>query len=686
MKRIAILACLLLSLAAMAAPPRGGIFIPRNTGYEGRMGLAHVLFDRANGGVMSVVNGEWPNLQPLSQFSMVFNVQCANSDKASLVRQDFDHAPQFDFLEEGNDRIGMRVHFKLYDLANRYLGHGMTETWLYPNGEMYVTAGASFEGTEPVQVTESRLEGTLPAAYTLAAPATAPITVEEKEGTGKYALFTAPNLPGLAIYWRSKWKGFNTVVYRGLGTGAPTYWRWPDYFCQAYGGGAYPKQLEAEPGKAIFRWPVDAKPKSFNALFRVAAPANEEQAKAYVAAERDLVKMTVTGGVIHGNQNGYNDIEGAYELRKNADPMVVTLPADPAGRTIRVKAIALKKTGAVTAVLDGKSLVPQLSADGGIADDPLAPIHEQPEGAADMAMVTVKLTDKPQTLTFREVDGVQYTYQTRDAWREIDCFTTKGGGRNAGFRFSLIDGHNRDMRAYGHTDWALTENLLTWFTFCGYTPEQVMDQLRDFEVLKNGPDEAIFRYVSVNGTETGQSEFIVRVPADSPAMRMDVTATFTVLGPFPFNGVQFFDVFPFRGVWTQDWWYDEILWLMRDGRWKTMKTVSYKVDGDKKVESFAGGGFFGLYSSDRGNMLMLTKNFKPELPIEHIICGNYIDYHMTMKFPDVNGKPAYPTKGFTASMQYELAVWGDHRLTRKQLIDIGTKSLKANTLVLPEKK
>lgn len=682
MKYLFLCACLPLALAALAVPPRGGIFIPRNSGYEGRVGLAHALFSRI-GGVMSVVTGEFPAYTTLSSFDLVFSVQRASTGKTVTVRQSFDRAPIFDFLEEGNDRIGLRVRFKLYDADDAYLGHGMTETWLYPNGELFVTVGASFEGEDPVRVTEAYLEDRMAPGYDPAPGVPRAIPVEDNVPAS--ALFVANGLPGQTIYWRSKHKGFNTVVPRAPGGGAPIYWRWPDYFCQAYGGGAYPKELVAEHGQARFNWPVDEKTKSFNALFRIAAPVDEAQAKGFVAAEKDLVKLAVTGGVVHGNQDGYNDTEGAYEVRKAADPLVITLPADPLGRTIRVKAIALTKSGAVTTVLDGKPLVPHLSTDGGIADDPLAPIHEQPEGAADMAMVTVRLTDRPQTLTVREVDGVQYVYQTRDAWREFDCFTSKTGPRYAGFRFSLIDGHARNMRRYGRADWALGENLLTWFSFCGYTPDQVMDQLRDFEILKNGPDEAIFRYVSETATGSARSEYIVRVPANSPAMRIDVTASVLILDRWPFTGVQFFDVFPFRGVWPRDWWYNEILFMARDGRWKTENTLTYKFEGDTKLETFSGGGFFALYSSDRGNMLMLTKNFKPELPVEHVICGNYIDYHMTLEFPKVDGKPAFPEKGFTASMQYQLAVWGDSRLTRKELIDIGKKSMQANELVIPAK-
>jgi len=679
-------------MAAAIAAPRGGIFIPRNGSYEGCVGQAHVMFDVRDGGTMRVVAGEWPQLTTLARFSLVFAAQGQGDADAVEVRQDFDRNPEVNFLEEGNDRIGLRVKFRLYDKDSRYFGHGMTETWLYPNGEMFVTAAATFENakTQP-KVLEGYLEGDM-ANYAPTAKITdTPVALDEKNFPGRYVYFNPLRNdrlePGLALYWRTGRMEHSTFTNRASNgeKGAPTYYRWPDFFRQAYGTGVYAQSVFFSDGKLQVRFPVENQT-SVNTLFRLAA-VPEAQAKALVAAEREPVKLGVQGGVIHGDLAGYNDQEGAYEVRKTgADPLTITLPADPLGRTVRIKAIALGKTGtgAITATLDGKALVPQLSSDGGIADDPLAPIREMPENTADAAMVTVKLGNAPQQLVIREVPGVQYTYMTRDTWRNFACFTSKGGPRWSGFRFSLIDGHARNMRAYGKPEWALGENLLTWFSFCGYTPEQVISELRDFEILKNGPDEAIFRYVSANASDAAESEYIVRVPADSPAMRMDVTATFTVKDNWPFEGNQFFDVFPFRGVWTQDWWYPNVLWLAPDGRWKTMDTVKATYDGNTDLARISGGGFYALYNSDRGNMVMLVKNPRPNLPIDYVICGNYIDYHMTMNFLDANGQPTKPGKGFQSSVQYELAIWGDKSVTRDQLIQIGKNSIKAGTLALPK--
>jgi hypothetical protein len=82
-------------------------------------------------------------------------------------------------------------------------------------------------------------------------------------------------------------------------------------------------------------------------------------------------------------------------------------------------------------------------------------------------------------------------------------------------------------------------------------------------------------------------------------------------------------------------------------------------------------------------MLMLTKSFKPAAPTDYVICGNYIDYHMDVKFNGPDNKPQQPQKGYQQSVEYDLAIWGDKSMTRDKLIDIGRKSIKAGKLVIP---
>lgn len=710
-RRAAMVICFLmigLVLSAQGLDVAGGVFIPRNGCYEGVIGQSKVVFDQIAGGVMS-----FP-----ARLDMVFSVYNSRTGVRTEARQSFDRSPKILFLEEGNDRIGLRVLFKLYDKQNTYYGHGMTETWIYPDGQVFITAAAMFENiADGSKVNRGKMEINVENGLVNSVAKGKPIPMSDAAVPERYLVLTKPDvkhhLPSLALFWRTGRLEHDTYLSRSLfgQAGAPSYYRWPDYFRQAYvepvvtgrdfvrwpvGRGVYVDNITITDKGAQLNWPDDGRqPKdrpSFNAMFRLAISNDGDVYKTvrkFVETEREQVKMKVTGGLIHENvkakdDKGYNDQEGCYEVRKSgSDPLVIVLPADDLQRTVRIKSIALTQHGAVTASLDDKPLNPQLTTDGGIADDPLAPISEEPEGPANAAMVTVRLTSKPQTLTFQEQEGIQLVYQTRSPRREYDIYSSKTGPRWSGVRFSLVDGHARNMRAYTNQNWALTDNLLHWFPDVGYTPEQMLNQLRDFVVLKNGPDEVVFKYTSHNAYDGAQSEFVVSARADAPAMQINVGATFTVLDRWPYSSIQFFDVFPFRGVDPRDWWYKDILWVTPDGRWKTEGTVSWKFEGDKNLTQIRGTGFFGLYSSNRGNMLMLTRNFKPELPTDYTICGNYTDFHMSSSFVDESHKPIKLEKGFKYSVEYQLAVWGDEKVTRDQLIDVGRRSIEAGRLVIP---
>lgn len=681
-----------------AAACAAGVFIPQNGGYEGRIGEARVFLDSAAGGVLRVVDGEWPRLETKAVVDMAFAVRKAGEERPVAVEQGFDRSPEIIFLEEGDLRLGVRVRFLLYDRAGVYHGHGMTETWVYPDGRIFVTAAAGFEDRlahEDVSQAAVRVRPGRPLA------AVRPGGGEAAEGVLALDAFrVAPTdeaLPArslelvdeagasLGLSWLAWKMTHNTVIPRKQGD-APTYYRWPAYLPQAYWGSGPVRELAVGDGALELRWlaekPAGRHDPMFVALFRLTA-LGAGSAAALADAERAPLPLEVTGGVIHGAREGYNDQEGCYEVRKTNNPVRIVLPADPLARRATVKVIGLTGHGAVTAALDGRPVVPQLATEGGIADDPLAPIREGPEGPADAALVTVQLGAEPRELTLAEEPGVQFVYQSRDRWRQVACFSSRGGPRYAGFKFSLVDGRIRNMRQYGRPDWALTENLMTWFSFCGYTPLQIADRLEDFAILENGPARAAFRYVSLNANGRARSTYSVAVPADAPGMQINVKARFEVLEDWPYRGSQFFDVFPFRGVWPQEWWYDEVLWLAPDGRAKWMRTKEWTYGGDTALKEIAGPGFFAFYSADRGNMVMLTKNFSPELPVEYVICGNYIDFHMQVVFRGEDGKAGPPAPGTTVEMEYDLALWGDGRVTREQVMELGQRSLKAGKLAIP---
>ncbi|MCD6307548.1 MAG: hypothetical protein J7M24_00985 [Candidatus Latescibacteria bacterium] len=693
------------------ADPQGGIFIPRNGGYEGFIGESHVFIDAVEGGVIEIVKGKWPALETLARAEMSFEVAKSGRSGPVPVRQSFDRSPEIIFIEEGNDRTGVRVKCRLYDDNNCYHGFAMTETWLYPEGEMFFAAAASFEDSLSNEcVTDARLSICLSDRYTTVTPGLAPRRVmalgtrqelpfNDAALPGRNVLFSGvggADIPAIAFAWRTgrqePYQYLSRRRYDESLRGAPSYFRWPAFLRQQFPGIFRDGKTV---GKIVigrercdfvfFDGDAGLETPTVHALLRFIIPADGDRVRNFVEAERRPLALAVEGGVIHENMNkyGYKDQEGVYQVRKTGNPVSITLPADPLKRIARIKVICLDGYGAVAAKVDGRAVVPHLASEGGIHDDPLAPIREAPEGPADMAYIPVRLTDRPRVLTVSGEEGVQLAYQTRDQWRNVMCFTSHGGRRWSSFRFSLADGRARYMRKYGAAEWALTENMLHWFPSMGYTPLDMMNQLRDFVILKNGPGEAVFRYTSANANDRAISEYTVQVPYDSPAMQYNVSARFTVKEGWHEYNNQHFDIFPFRGVEPKEWWYQEALMLAADGRMKWQNVAARTWEGDTKLHEFSGPGFFALYSSERGNMLMLAKRFDPEFPVQYSICGNYIDYHMMIRFMDEKGELVPPRKGFELAVDYELALYGDGRTTREEITAIGEKSLAAGRLVLP---
>ena len=710
LSRLTLLGLALLS-AAYAAEAKGGVFIPRNGCYEGVVGKAHMLVNSTQGGVYELVSGQWPDVEPLVRVGIRLRIRATGfpglppEGEDLLVKQEFDRNPDIIFLEEGRERIGLRVRFKLFDERGNYHGLAIQETWLYPTGELYCNVGASLEDRlAHTEITAAYQEFEFAPGFEKAlvgAPGADTVDLKRLDGEWSVAL-EAPELaerfialqggavPSVALFWNPG-VGNNTFVGRDKGR-APVYWRWPAFFPQAFtnttwnisGDNSRLAIVPTEGGTSLqMRW-VDgvAKPTPegrfrVGAYYRLALGDDLSDLYTLAVAERNPVVPEVTGGVPHGSESGYN-LEGIYEIRKTDNPMIAQFPADPAARVARIRVISLQGNGAVVAELDGQRIVPQLVSTGGIADDPLAPMTEQPNAPATEAVITVPLLpDRPRVLEVTEQPGIQLVYQTRDRTRSYLSFSTQGGV-HAGMEFSLVDGRARRIRAYGRPEWALGENLMHWFSFCGFTPLDMLNQLRDFEVLENGPERVVFRYVSSNYADRAQSEYVVTLPYDSPAMQMQVKATFTVTQDWPYETNQFFDVFPFRGVWPSDWWYQRVLWAAAGGRTHWIDTVDWSANpAPNPLQDLDEPGFFALFPSDRGNMVLLTKNFDPPTTTQNVICGNYIDFHMDMHLADL-------APGRRYSMEYDLAIVGDENTTQEELAEMGERSLELGKLALPE--
>lgn len=706
--------------AAQNIRNEGGFFIPRNGFYEGKIGLSHTLINKNAGGTLNIIRGDWPSFATVGKLGTIFKV-LNKSSRVITVKQVFDNDPKILFLEEGSERMGIRVLYKLFDSANIYYGHGMSETWLYPDGQIFVTQAAMFENETVYEtVVDARIGIDIASDQRINASENLPdVDIKDKSIPERFIFLTSDKTSDsrLGLYWRTGRMEHDTyITRRSFGIeGAPNYFQWPDYFRQAYtqltnpgyvkesgktkwppGRGAYPESISYNKNGVELVWPVKSElmspSASFNGIFRLAMVQNTNKIKSFVDNERLPVNLNVQGGTIHGNLNadldkGYNDLEGCYEIRKiGSEPLIVKLPKSAQPADIRIKVIGLTSYGAVKATLNNKPVTPQLVSDGGIADDPLAPISEEPEGPAQMAVFAVRLGSEEQSLKFQEVPGIQLAYQSRDSRRNLAVYSTKSGSRWSSMKFSLFNGHATNMRGHGKKDWAFTENLIHWFSWMGYTPEQMLDQLRSFKILKNGPDEIVFRYVSNNYNDGASSESTIRINFNSPVMLLKVSTTFTVLNDhWPYNSVQFFDGFPFRGVDPHDWWFQHVSYMNQDGKWSTYNNLSQKTEGDPDASKGLGTHFTAMYSSERGNVFILTKNYfqTNDLFVHNEICTNYVDLHMNVKNIINDDNSFIMSKGFNCSVEYEMAIGGDEKITEAEVKKIAAKSIQNGRLVFP---
>lgn len=702
------------------ASGEGGFFIPRNGFFEGKIGLSHALIDKHSGGTLDIISGDWPSFETVGKLGTIFRV-LNNDSRVITVRQVFDKDPKILFLEEGNERMGIRVLYKLFDSANIYYGHGMSETWFYPDGQIFVTQAAMFENeTVYKTVVDARIDIDIAGDQRINAFENLPeINMNDNNIPERFIFLTSDKASDsrLGLYWRTGRMEHDTyITRRSFGIeGAPNYFQWPDYFRQAYtqltspgyvkennkikwppGRGAYLESISFNKNGVQLVWPIKSElmspSASFNGVFRLAMVPNTDKIKSFVDNERIPVKLSVRGGTIHGNLNadldkGYNDQEGCYEVRKfGSEPLIINLPKSANPADIRIKVIGLTSYGAVKTTLNNEPVIPQLVSDGGIADDPLAPISEEPEAPAQMAVISARLGPEEQSLKIEEVPGIQLTYQSRDSRRNFTIYSTKSGPRWSSMKFSLFDGHATNMRGYGKKDWAFTENLIHWFSWMGYTPEQMVDQLRSFKLIKNGPDEIVFRYVSNNYNDGASSESTIRISANSPVMLLKVSTTFRVLNDhWPYKSVQFFDGFPFRGVDPNDWWFQNVLYMNQDGKWSTYNNLSQKTKGDPDASKGLGTHFTAMYSSERGNVFILTKNYfqTNDLFVHNEICTNYVDLHMNVTNILNDDHTFIMSRGFNCTAEYEMAIGGDTKITETEAKKIGEKSIQNGSLTFP---
>lgn len=612
----------------------------------------------------------------------------ADFGKTVVLRQEEDAAPDILPVEEGPQRIVLRVLYKLLDAAGHYHGDGLQEAWVYPDGQVFFAFG--------LRLVDSASHPTLRGARIEFACAGAVLTPpagwrgEAKFGAElperRLALASADG-KALGLFWAAD---AGVRPFRMEFKTPPFYHRWPHLFHQwgthkweTRGWAIDPTAKvtfagQGQTGLAAMRWVDGASLKpsaehSFYGLLGVSVGAPEEETRRRALAHRTPLTPAVTGGELRG----YDPVDAVYEVMKtNARETTVSFPADAQGRTARVRVFKLGGKGSIAAEVDGKRVDAQILSQGNCTDDPLVPVRVMPHGAADEAVVSLSLKpDAPTRVTVREGEGMHASYQVRDAWRSV--IPWRSGCAEGDMEFSLRDGRGRRLRKPGAAAEAIAEHPFFWLLHCGYSPSHYINDLREFEVTENGPERIGFKYVSENLGGRIRNETTVTLPYDPRALRVQTRHAFTTLGQWEHGTFEFFDTFPFITNDPRRWYYDRVL-FMPAGEPARRIDVRGELDGKRSMMDFVRSCCFALLSSDRGNIFVLVRNPQPPATRMRVhLCGCWIDLHLDI-YCDTTPVPA----GRTFSVETDMAVCGDATLTDADAAAVAERSLAANALVL----
>ena len=142
--------------------------------------------------------------------------------------------------------------------------------------------------------------------------------------------------------------------------------------------------------------------------------------------------------------------------------------------------------------------------------------------------------------------------------------------------------------------------------------------------------------------------------------------------------VEFSDIFPYPSRLVETWFHDAVLFLQGDGS-SLIHTLRPDRSHHRAPTQDPGPHlFYGLFGSDRGNVLALMENCQhPEVPFHYSVCGNYIDVHVNLHPPQ-----APVPAGTVFEIRYAAELYGDGNTSVDEIHEIGRRSLEQGQLLI----
>ena len=696
-----------------------GLFVDRRTCWEGRIGQLRVQFATVEGGavVIGLAGADGELSQRLLTLGARLRLVCrcdsgaADFDQPVLIRQEHDPRPKLSFLEEGPVRIGMRVTFDLLDELGHYHGGGRQDVWVYPEGDIHVTMALETEDLRGHgRIDDCYLEFTSANEYATALVGERTILLDGAEAVlplitalTEKAVVLAPTdgLPAVAFYWSRNQGVAYPMSDTDHGTLPPYYatrWRtgmeqWL-LFTKYQGWTLAPSASVTIAGSRLcWHWLRDAGAEGnviHGATLVISLAASVDELRQRIQS----VQAPLTPQIVGGEFRCYTEEDGLYEFGQG-DPTraVITFPPDPLERVVRLRYYRRKTDprhhGAVIVEVDGTPVRAQLMSEGELTDDICVPMEmaHRRDSVDDVIVAAPLHRERPTEIRIEKVPGIQAVYESEITGldlqrragnhRDVVIWNSRNPLRPA-MEFDLFSSALHRITAFQQCDPAVWEAPMAAFHDSGHARYDYCDAVEAFSIEKNGPDEVRLYAKSYNPNRCAQSELWLSVPYHHPRLRFEATVRMTVLKQWDCSTCELSDIFPFPSRLIETWYYQGILFLEHDRSF--MYNIfrpdrSYRGPG----ESRDGRLFYGMFASDRGNVLTLFRNHShPAQPLVYGVCGHYVDIHIHFR-PTVVPVPA----GEVFEISYVFELYGDQHTSVDEIRRIGELSLAAGDIVIP---
>ena len=674
-----------------------GFFRRGRSGLTGEIGPLRLAWDRS--GRLSV--GRESSSLGL-QFGTAGTVLTADGASRSFA-QAHEEDPQWIFVEEGPQRLALRVRYALYDEDGNYHGDGLQNVFAYPNGDLFLAFAIGFaDQAAHRSIGDAWLSACPTAMRELCAGDRQLNPAEAMPIAEGHPLLLTGDGQNLAVAWYDESGGIAAAGGPAgpwvSGDRPPFYERWGDLYDQWPDEPGWSPEQGAQllcTGEEI-RWVWRSgcrEPagiiEGHRALLHLRFDAEREALVKWAGCLREPVEPEA-----HGARYRYwHALDGTYAFRKDrdADEARLVFPADPAEREVHVCLFDLRGTGGVQATMDGQSTVAQTVSLGGRLDDPLGsnlgrvddfhgPVLTDPGHPPFELFLSTRLSaDRPTEIGVREGPGVALSYQRWDDRRQLTLTSSTAPGRSLG-QLAVRDGKFRDITKPSGAAFGIAQIPHYWFKANALTPFHYVNQPERLEILENGPQQVVFRYTSTNTGKRARSEQRVRVWVEGDAVRFDIDARFEVLERWDLSEIQFLNIFPCYTVYPEVWHHDQFILADSTGRcmhYLATLPRDQAVRGDELWEP-RGDLFFAEFASDRGNMFVLVRDLQPaDLTQRYQICAHWLDSHFHVD------RPAAPLDpGTCFSVHLEIALGGDASLTAEQARGMAERSLKEGRLLL----